>query len=134
MERFEKYDNVHWLDFKAYEEIPAYGSGFDVALMPWLRNEWIRHCNPIKLKEYLALGLDVVTTDFPELRWYDDVVSVAKDPDDFVALIKRSIDEGGLVPEAKRRARVDGATWDARTQELLEACSVAANARTSQRA
>ena len=43
-------------------QIPAYGSGFDVALMPWLDNDWIRYCNPIKVKEYLALGLPVVTT------------------------------------------------------------------------
>ena len=47
-------------------DIPAYGSGFDVALMPWLGNAWIEHSNPIKLKEYLALGLPVVSTDFPE--------------------------------------------------------------------
>ncbi len=34
--------NVHWLGYRPYEEIPRYGSGFDVALMPWLDNEWIR--------------------------------------------------------------------------------------------
>ena len=76
MERYAKYPNVHWLDFRPYEQIPGYGSGFDVALMPWLDNDWIKHANPIKMKEYLALGLAVVSTDFPEVDRYADV-----DPD-----------------------------------------------------
>ena len=77
MDRLVRHPNVHWLGQKPHEEIPRYGSGFDVALMPWLDNEWIRSCNPIKMKEYLALGLPVVSTDFPEVRHYADVIRVA---------------------------------------------------------
>src|SRR5690606_5358427 len=33
MKRFEPLPNVHWLGRRAYEEIPRYGLGFDVALM-----------------------------------------------------------------------------------------------------
>ncbi len=126
MERFEKYDNVHFLDFKEYAQIPAYGSGFDVALMPWLRNEWIEHCNPIKLKEYLALGLDVVTTDFPEARHYADWMRIGKDPDDFVAKIRDTLDSGGVTSSKDLRASVASSTWDARTHELLAAATKAA--------
>ena len=53
--------NVHWLGMKPYDQVPAYGAGFDVAIMPWLSNDWIRFCNPIKTKEYLALGLPIVS-------------------------------------------------------------------------
>ncbi len=84
--------NVVWLGFRPYEEIPAYGAIFDVALMPWLRNEWIAYANPIKLKEYLALGLPVVSTDFPEVRFYDDVVAIADDEADFVRLVREALD------------------------------------------
>ena len=63
-----------------YDAIPAFGRGFDVALMPWLDNEWIRFANPIKLKEYLALGLPVVCTDYPEVEAYRDRVTVADGP------------------------------------------------------
>jgi GT2 family glycosyltransferase len=111
--------NVHWLGFRPYEEIPSYGAGFDVALMPWLSNEWIEHSNPIKLKEYLALGLPVVSTDFPEVRHYSDVVAIAHDDDEFVALVGEAIAGRPVGSAASRRARVAGASWDARAETLV---------------
>ncbi|GAG08945.1 unnamed protein product, partial [marine sediment metagenome] len=56
--------NVWMLGQKPYEQIPHYGKCFDVAIMPWRQNRWIEACNPIKLKEYLALGKPVVSTPF----------------------------------------------------------------------
>lgn len=111
--------NVRWLGFRPYEEIPAYGAAFDVALMPWLRNDWIEHANPIKLKEYLALGLPIVSTDFPEVRYYSDVVAVAGDPDEFVALVRAALEGGAVGTAEMRRACVAGASWDRRAMELL---------------
>ena len=99
MKRFEALDNVHWLGPKPYEEVPAYGSGFDVALMPYLRNEWTRHINPIKSREYLALGMPVVTTDgVPQLQPFADVLLIAADSDDFVAKVRAALqgDSPGL--------------------------------------
>ena len=57
MDELAAVPNVHWLGYQPYADIPSFGRGFDVAIMPWLDNEWIRFANPIKLKEYLALGL-----------------------------------------------------------------------------
>lgn len=111
-------DNVRWLGFRPYEEIPSYGATFDVALMPWLRNEWIEHANPIKLKEYLALGLPIVSTDFPEVRHYSDVVAVASDPDEFVELIRSALDGAAVGTPGQRRDRVAGASWDRRAEQL----------------
>jgi GT2 family glycosyltransferase/glycosyltransferase involved in cell wall biosynthesis len=120
MERFDKYPNVHWFGYRPYEQIPAYGSGFDVALMPWLDNDWIRLCNPIKMKEYLALGLAVVSTDFPELAQYPDLIRAATDPADFVAQVRQALADGGPASPGARRAAVLGASWEARAQQLLD--------------
>jgi GT2 family glycosyltransferase/glycosyltransferase involved in cell wall biosynthesis len=119
MDQFEPLPNVYWLGSRPYEEIPAYGAGFDVALMPWLRNQWIQHSNPIKLKEYLALGLPVVSTDFPEIHHYADVVAIAADDDAFVALVRAALDGHAVGTTESRRARVAGATWDNRAKDLL---------------
>lgn len=112
--------NVHWLGARPYAEIPRYGSGFDVALMPWLRSRWIRYCNPIKMKEYLALGLPVVTTDFPEVRAYDATLRIASDEDDFVRLVRQTLGDGGPGTPASRRAAVAGDSWDHRAEQLIE--------------
>lgn len=120
MKRFEKMPNVHWMGFRAYEEVPRYGAHLDVALMPWLDNEWIRNCNPIKLKEYLALGLPVVSTDFPEVRRYASWVRIAKDTGDFVRLVKATLEDGGLGSPRLRREAVLDASWEARARQLLD--------------
>ncbi|WP_217368146.1 glycosyltransferase [Kitasatospora sp. MMS16-BH015] len=115
--------NVHHLGFRPYAEIPAYGRGFDVALMPWLDNDWVRHCNPIKLKEYLALGLPVVSTDFPEVRRYAEQISVADTTEGFLAAIGEAL-AAAAGPDAdgaaqRRRAAVAGDSWQDRATDLL---------------
>jgi GT2 family glycosyltransferase/glycosyltransferase involved in cell wall biosynthesis len=119
MERFDKYPNVHWLGFRSYDTIPAYGSGFAVALMPWQDNEWIRHSNPIKLKEYLALGLPVVSTGFAELDHYTDRVRAADSHADFVDAIRTTLSVGGLRSPADLRTSVLAYSWRSRAAELV---------------
>jgi len=111
--------NVHWFGFRPYEEIPSYGAGFDVALMPWLRNEWIEQCNPIKMKEYLAIGLSVVSTDFPEVHYYSDTIAIASNHDHFIELIREALDGKAVSTEQARKARVEGVTWDRQAAKLV---------------
>ena len=111
--------NVYWLGFKPYEQIPAYGSAFDIALMPWLDNEWIRHSNPIKLKEYLALGLPIISTNFPEAQHYADVINIARDSEDFVEQIRLALAGKSIGSKESRRRRVANASWDSQANRLL---------------
>jgi glycosyltransferase involved in cell wall biosynthesis len=119
MDRFHKYPNVFLLGFRPYEQIPAYGSGFDVALMPWVNSDWIRYANPIKLKEYLALGLPVVTTHFLEASGWGEVISVAADHAEFVKLIRDFVAGRGPGAPAIRRQAVLTASWRSRAAELM---------------
>jgi glycosyltransferase involved in cell wall biosynthesis len=118
MDEIESIPNVRWLGPRSYADIPAYGSLFDVAIMPWLDNDWIRYANPIKLKEYLALGLPIVSTDFPELRRYRDLVRIADSRDGFVAAVRETLKDGGLGTREERRAAVEDVTWDSRAEIL----------------
>lgn len=117
MDSLTSMPNVHWLGYRPYQDIPALGRGFDVALMPWLDNEWIQFANPIKLKEYLALGLPVVSTEYPEVDTYRAQIHVAKNRDEFVALVRQA-----LVDPGDRWARhefVEPYSWRGRADALL---------------
>lgn len=104
--------NVVYLGPVPYAELPSYATRFDVGIMPWLRNRWIESCNPIKLKEYLALGFPVVSIDFPELAPYADLVGVATDSDSFVARLANALTESDPARVALRRARVADDGWE----------------------
>jgi len=118
LERLTRHPNVRHLGFRPYAAIPDLGADFDVSIMPWLDNDWIRSCNPIKLKEYLSLGQEVVTTYFPEVEHYRDYVHVARSGDEFLARIDDVVN--GAKCKGDRAALLGKATWDDRTQELLQ--------------
>ena len=116
----KSHSNVWMLGQKPYQEIPSYGSVFNVAIMPWRQNRWIEACNPIKLKEYLALGKPVVSTPFPQLREYKDVVYEARTPEEFSEKIKQAITEDCPAFIVARREKVRNQTWDSKTQLVIE--------------
>ncbi|MCA8949741.1 MAG: hypothetical protein KDE27_09575 [Planctomycetes bacterium] len=117
LDRLTRHPNVRHLGFRPYAEIPELGADFDVSIMPWLDNDWIRCCNPIKLKEYLSLGQEVVTTYFPEVEHYREFVHVANDGDEFLRRIDAVV--AGERAPGDRGALLAEATWDDRTLELL---------------
>ena len=114
--------NVWFLGQKPYDQIPDYGKSFDVAILPWRKNSWTEAANPIKLKEYLALGKPVVSTSsFSEIKQYYDVVRVADTPEEFALNIARASEENGPEQIAVRRKKVEHTSWDSKAGEVLAA-------------
>lgn len=111
--------NIRMLGQKSYDQIPHYGKCFDVAIMPWMKNSWIQACNPVKLKEYLALGKPVVSRTFPELQKYSDVVYQTDDVEDFARLITEAIESNTAPAVEARRQRVKQFTWENKAQTVL---------------
>jgi glycosyltransferase involved in cell wall biosynthesis len=114
----KKCRNVYFLGQKPYEQIPLYGKEFDVAIMPWNRNKWIEFCNPVKIKEYLALGKPIVSMYYPEIEPYRDVVYVAQDYDSFVSCIHEAVKENNPAMKQLRRERVRNETWDSKVEQI----------------
>jgi glycosyltransferase involved in cell wall biosynthesis len=115
----QKYRNIFFLGQKPYEQIPHYGKAFSVAIMPWNRNKWIEFCNPVKIKEYLALGKPVVSTYYPEIEPYSDIVYVAKDYEQFVSYIQKAVVENDIGLQIARRKRVENETWDSKVEQII---------------
>jgi UDP-galactopyranose mutase len=122
-----KRDNIHWLGPKLYEELPLYLAGWDVALLPFARNDATRFISPTKTPEYLAAGRPVVSTPITDVvRSYGEagLARIAGTPEDFVVQCEAALREAER--PAGWLARVDRAlgqmSWDstyARMRELM---------------
>lgn len=86
--------NIHYLGPKSYKELPSYLGAWDVAMLPFARNESTRFISPTKTPEYLAAGKPAVSTSIRDVvRPYGEkgLVQIADTPADFVAAIERAL-------------------------------------------
>lgn len=113
--------NVTWIGPKPHHELPRYSQHWDVGLLPFKRNAQIEACNPLKLREYLAAGSPVVTTDYPALDGYRGLINVSNRPDIFASLIEQQKNlsaEYQVRERMLRRASVANESWQARAEDL----------------
>ena len=107
--------NVHFLGRRRYEDLPAYCKGFDVALMPFVINELTLNANPLKVREYLASGLQVVSTAIPEVEVLN-LCRIGRDRDHFVREIEEALKKPG--PSIDMSEAVRDESWEARVDEI----------------
>ena len=107
--------NVHLLGRKSYESLPGYCKGFDVALMPFRINELTLNANPLKVREYLAAGLPVVSTAIPEVEVLG-LCTIGYDRDSFIRGVELALQDPG--PSLARSESMWDESWDARVDEL----------------
>ena len=109
--------NIHFLGRKPYEELPDYCKGFDVALNPFVMNELTRNVNPLKVREYLAAGLEVVSTDIQEVRVLPHCL-IGENHADFIAKTEEILQNPQPREEVSDAIRHE--SWDAKVDELRE--------------
>ena len=113
--------NIHYLGVRPYDQLPDYGAGFDAAIIPYRLTRQVINANPIKLREYLAMGKPVVSVSTPEIDKYADVVRIARTREEYLAHLDAVIAAGPSESESERRiARVAPEGWDARLSQVLE--------------
>ncbi|MEZ9784163.1 glycosyltransferase [Vibrio breoganii] len=86
---FADLDNIHLLGPRAHHELPSYSQHWDVSLLPFILNEQIKACSPLKLMEYVACGTPVITTRFPALKPFEDQVNVVNDSKQLIDCLSR---------------------------------------------
>jgi UDP-galactopyranose mutase len=117
--------NIHYLGGKLYQQLPAYLSGWDIAMLPFARNESTRFISPTKTPEYLAAGVPVISTSIRDVvRPYgrEGLVKIA----DTVEEVIRAVEEF-LSPSFERQEwlrKVDTAllynSWDRTWQDMAK--------------
>lgn len=119
-------ENIHYLGGKSYDELPSYLSGWDVALLPFARNESTRFISPTKTPEYLAAGCPVVSTSIRDVvRPYGEqgLVYIADEASEFVASVEAAMNEDAAARMREVDAFLAQTSWDqtwGRMNELIE--------------
>lgn len=117
-----KRSNLYFPGQVPYELLPGLLRGFDVGIIPFKVNELTINTNPVKVYEYLAAGLPVVSTGLPELQEMAEkgYVMTGGSPPQWVELLKKALEEQdpSLVEARRRFARE--CSWERRVRQMEE--------------
>jgi len=121
-----RHNNIHYLGCKSYNELPLYLSGWDVAMIPFEKNESTKYISPTKTPEYLAAGKPVISTSITDVvSPYGDknLVYIADSADEFIAAAEKELSK---TPAGIKRwlAKVDSflenVSWDNTNQQMMD--------------
>jgi glycosyltransferase involved in cell wall biosynthesis len=113
--------NIHYLGQKTYAELPQYLGGWDVAMLPFARNESTRYISPTKTPEYLAGGRPVVSTSIADVvHPYGDLglTRIADTPREFAAAIDAALADDRLARIHAADTLLASMSWDATWQAM----------------
>ncbi|MBW4619886.1 MAG: glycosyltransferase family 1 protein [Cyanosarcina radialis HA8281-LM2] len=138
-ETLPRHPNIHYLGSKSYQELPSYLASWDVALLPFARNESTRFISPTKTPEYLAAGKPVVSTSIRDVvRPYGEegLVHIADTVPEFIDAIAAALEQKQA--DSEWLSRVDTflsqTSWDRTWQamnDLIEEAIATSNQRTN---
>ncbi len=112
--------NVHLLGVRSYDTLPAFAKGFSVGIMPFKINRLTENVNPIKLREYLAAGLSVVSAPLPEAQAYRRVVRFGASADEFLEALDLAVKDISEESVRMRLESVKAETWVARVDQISQ--------------
>jgi teichuronic acid biosynthesis glycosyltransferase TuaH len=119
---FRNMKNVKLTGPVPYDEMPAVVKGFDVALIPFKKDEVSKTIFPLKLFEYLGAGKAVVCTNFnPDLSEFTgDTVAYCSDAESFSLAIARALETDSDILKQRRLEIASQNTWERRVDEIAE--------------
>ncbi len=104
--------NVRHIGQVPPQDLARNAAHFDVGVIPFLRNEFNELSNPVKLKEYMALGFPVAATRLSAFAPYDQLIHLADTHEQFIAGLDAALAEKDVTLAERRRAAVAGDSWD----------------------
>jgi teichuronic acid biosynthesis glycosyltransferase TuaH len=118
---FNSTPNVYLTGQVPYSEMPQMIKGFDIATIPFKKDEVSATIFPLKLFEYLGAGKPVVVTNFnTDLKDYTkDAVVFCADAEQFSAAITTVLNTDNAEKLTKRQEVANENTWEASAERLI---------------
>lgn len=115
------YENILFVGSQPIEKIPAFLKHSTCAIIPFKCNDLTKGIYPLKINEYLAMGLPVISTYFSDdIVKFRNIISLAKNPKEFSDLIEWELknDEPSKVEQRIKTANEN--TWSKRVNQFWE--------------
>ncbi len=109
--------NVYFLGTRPPEKVPAYLQHADVGLIPFIRSPLTDSINPLKMYEYLACGLPIVSTDLAEVRAMEAPLHLVRDVTGFCTALEAALSATDTERETYRVYAAQH-TWQARYAQV----------------
>ena len=118
--RLRDVPNIHLLGPRPYYELPHVLRGADAALIPYALNALTASVFPMKVYEYLAAGLPIVSTPLPALHDVRGVSTVYSVPE-AASELERLMREDTIASRRARSRLADGHSWTDRLAQIASA-------------
>ncbi len=116
-ERVPQRGNLIFIGPRPYESLPEYGRHFRAAIIPYRMTDFTFHANPLKLREYLAMGKPVVATRTPQTERFADVIELADSPAQWLRALDAAVATTQSAEMVQARVdRVSATSWEARVR------------------
>ena len=120
--------SISHLGLKPHDELPKIVSRWACAIIPFLDTRLTRSTDPIKLYEYMAAGLPIVTTALPEIEYIVSTMPEKAKPTlvqpgdakSFVEAVKNEVEQDTLGKRSLRRSWAIRHSWSNRMESFLE--------------
>ncbi|EKD49384.1 MAG: hypothetical protein ACD_63C00165G0001, partial [uncultured bacterium] len=113
------YKNAHYLGPISYKDLPYLFSQFDVGIIPHKITKFTKSMNPLKMYEYLACGIPVVTAPVSGTEQFKGLVQVADTQKQFADEIKKALKNSSKKLEEKRKKSVKPYSWESRVDKMM---------------
>ncbi len=120
LEKFSNFNNFHFFSAVPYTELPFIIKSFDVAIVPHLINDRSKGNDLLKVYDFLACGVPVVTTNCSGVEKYGASVYIANDKEQFCDFVEKIIERKIIHDSTKGLEIAQEQSWE-KTVPHLEA-------------
>jgi glycosyltransferase involved in cell wall biosynthesis len=111
-------ENIYCLGSIRYDLLPMILKYCDIGIVPFKLNKLTKGVSPIKIYEYLASGLPVISTRWKELEIQKMPIMLPSNKNEFLDAIDLTL-SGGNISSIIRKDFSKNSSWEKRLQQIM---------------